>query len=79
MEKESFHYTIKLITITMLLGTISSTILFYVGFTMTMILAVLGIMSVFIAGVYINQIKILRKLNREEIDELKLKNPYPTL
>lgn len=79
MEKESFHYTIKLITITMLLGTISSTILFYIGFTMTMIIAVLGIMSVFIAGVYINQIKILRKLNREEIDELKLKNPYPTL
>lgn len=79
MEKESFHYTIKLITITMLLGTISSTILFYIGFTMTMILAVLGIMSIFIAGVYINQIKILRRLNREEIDELKLKNPYPTL
>lgn len=79
MEKESFHYTIKLVTITMLLGTISSTILFYIGFTMTMILAVLGIMSIFVAAIYLNQIKILRKLNREEIDELKLKNPYPPL
>jgi membrane protein YdbS with pleckstrin-like domain len=79
MEKEAFHYTIKIVAMTMIMGVVSSTVLYYVGITMTMILAVLGIMSLFVGLVYLNQIKILRKMNREEIDELKLRNPYPEL
>jgi membrane protein YdbS with pleckstrin-like domain len=79
MEKEAFHYTIKIVAMTMIMGVVSSTLLYYIGITMTMILAVLGIMSLFVGLVYLNQIKILRKMNREEIDELKLRNPYPEL
>lgn len=79
MEKEAFHYTIKIVAMTMIMGVVSSTLLYYIGITMTMILAVLGIMSLFVGLIYLNQIKILRKMNREEIDELKLRNPYPEL
>jgi membrane protein YdbS with pleckstrin-like domain len=79
MEKEAFHYTIKIVAMTMIMGVVSSTLLYYIGITMTMILAVLGIMSLFVGLVYLNQIKILRKMNREEINELKLRNPYPEL
>jgi membrane protein YdbS with pleckstrin-like domain len=79
MEKEAFLYTIKIVAMTMIMGVVSSTLLYYIGITMTMILAVLGIMSLFVGLVYLNQIKILRKMNREEINELKLRNPYPEL
>lgn len=79
MEKQSFHYAIKLVTITMLMGIIASMLLFYLGLTKMMILTMLAVISIFVVGIYLNQLRILRHLNRMEIDELKSKNPYPTL
>lgn len=79
MEKQSFHYAIKLVTITMLMGIIASMLLFYLGLTKMMILTMLAVISIFVVGIYLNQLKILRHLNQKELDELKSKNPYPTL
>jgi len=79
MNKEAFHYTIKVVTITMIMGLIFILLLKSFGIVPLLILFTLGIMSFVLVLIYLNELKILETLTRLEIDKLKQNNPCPPL